>query len=687
MLSNVEDRPVCRPSLCPPSTVFEPVSDVLHGQEIEDPFRWLEDQEAPRTREWLKEQALYARSYLDNIPGRELIRNRIRQFLAVDCHDSLHKAGNRYVFRKRLAEEQQPSIYLREGASGNDELLINPAERGAGSNTSVKPLMFSADGRLLLYEVKEGGEWIARFEVFDIDSREVLPDVLPRGSLYGFAFSPDSKGFFYVYTRGNASNSLDRVVRYHQLGSSFDNDRQVFSIDCEEKVCLRVVSSTSHVGFFVYRLSEKTIVDFYLQDISGEGPLEAVVTGYEFRFTSFLCKDRIFVLTDKDAANLKIIELRRSPNGTYSSVDVVPETDARIDECWIQGDHICLLYIRKGATEVRIFDVSGREISQIHPDEDETIRLAGLSMQGDELFLERESFTKPVALFRYSITTKTSAMWSRRTSPLNSEDFTHIRTWYTSRDNTQIPMFLLGRRDALASGNAPVIMTSYGGFGLSMTPQFSVFVAFLVERGCLFALPNIRGGSEFGAEWHEAAKRQKRQVSYDDFIKAAEWLIASGYGHPDKLGIFGGSNSGLLVGVALTQRPELFKAVVCLVPLLDMLRYHLFDFAGFWKDEFGTADNPDDFAVLRSYSPYHNIRNGTVYPATMFVSGDADQNCNPLHARKMTARLQAANASDRPVFLAYNPRRGHSPVQPLSERIEALSDRMAFLCDQLEIPV
>jgi prolyl oligopeptidase len=230
-------------------------------------------------------------------------------------------------------------------------------------------------------------------------------------------------------------------------------------------------------------------------------------------------------------------------------------------------------------------------------------------------------------------------------------------------------------------------MTSYGAHGVPMTPQFSIFVAFLIERGCLFALPNIRGGSEFGNEWHGAAKRRNRQVAFDDFLCAAEWLIESGRTEPRRLAIFGGSTSGLLVGAAMTQRPDLFRAVVCMVPMLDMLRYHLFDNAHVWKEEFGTIDDPGDFAALLGYSPYHRVLEGVSYPATMIVSGDSDQNCNPLHARKMIARLQAANVSEHPILLDYSRHRGHSPVLPLSERIQALTDRMAFLCDQLQLPV
>jgi prolyl oligopeptidase len=248
-------------------------------------------------------------------------------------------------------------------------------------------------------------------------------------------------------------------------------------------------------------------------------------------------------------------------------------------------------------------------------------------------------------------------------------------------------MFLVGHKDVVDKNGNAVIMTSYGGYGASMTPQFSVFVAFLMERGCLFALPNIRGGSEFGVEWHNAAKRRNRQTAFDDFLCAAEWLVTTGRTSKNRLAIFGGSNSGLLVGAALTQRPELFRAVVCMVPLLDMLRYHLFDNAHIWAEEFGTANQLEDFEVLERYSPYHQVQPFTHYPAVMLVSGDADRNCNPLHARKMTAKLQAANTSLSPIFLDYSPFRGHSPVLPLTERLDALTDRMAFLCDQLQLPI
>jgi prolyl oligopeptidase len=300
----------------------------------------------------------------------------------------------------------------------------------------------------------------------------------------------------------------------------------------------------------------------------------------------------------------------------------------------------------------------------------------------DEILFERESFAVPPEIHRYFIQRGRASIWTKRKIPIEPRRFARGEVRFLAKDGVEVPMFLVGGRQAF-TGPRPTILTSYGGFGTSVTPQFSVLAMYLMERGCLFALPRIRGGSDLGAPWHEAGRGRNRQVAFDDFLSAAEWLISSGHTDPNRLAIFGGSNSGLLVLAVMTQRPDLFRAVLAIAPLADMLRYHLFDQAHYWREEFGTSENQKDFEALRHYSPYHNVQNGTAYPATMIVSGDRDQNCNSLHARKMTARLQAANGSASPILLDYQQLRGHSPVLPLSFRVEALTDRLAFLVDQL----
>jgi prolyl oligopeptidase len=671
----------------PPHSTAELVTDVIHGVPVTDPYRWLEDQDSPRTRTWIAEQSLYARAYLDSIPGRERIRERVRQFLAVETYDSLQRVGSRYFFRKRLPDQEQPCICMREGADGEDQLLIDPAARGTGRYTAVKPLQISPDGRLLLYEVKEGGERTGTFELLEIETRMRLPDLLPRGYLRGFVFAPDGNSFYYVHEPLNAKRPYYRAAYQHALGTPSREDREIFFAGEDEKLRLSLLSDRKRLALFVSCFVHETLTDIYLQPLEGRVPPELIFSKINYKLGLRLMEDKILAITNRDAPNRRIIEIRIRENREHEWIDLIPESNTPISNWWVVGGSIFVSYKKDMQHRVCIFDFSGIQTGEMPTRNDETIRILGSSPDSDELLLEAESFAEPIGIFRYSARTNERAHWATRSIPFNSKDFSHSQIWFTAKDGTRIPMFLVGRQDVLKGSGNPTIMTSYGGYGISMTPQFSIFVAFLMERGCLFALPNIRGGSEFGVEWQNAAKRRNRQTAYDDFLCAAEWLLNTGRTSPGKLAIFGGSNSGLLVGAALTQRPDLFAAVVCLVPMMDMLRYHLFDNAHLWKDEFGSVEDPDDFAALAKYSPYHQVQDGVPYPATMIVSGDADQNCNPLHARKMTARLQGANVSDRPIFLDYSKFRGHSPVLPLGERVEALTDRMAFLCDQLQLPV
>jgi len=669
----------------PPHSTREPITDFLHGVPVTDPYRWLEDQESPRTRAWIEEQTRYAREYLDSLPGRERIRKRIREFLAVETYDSLTRVGNRYFFRKRLPDQEQPCIYMREGADGEDQLLNDPAERGAGKYTAIQPLRVSPDGTLLLYETKEGGERTGTFALLDIENRKTLPDILPRGHLFGFAFAPNGKSFYYVHQASDTKHPFYRAAYHHILGTPFSEDRKVFYAGEDQKISLGLFSDKTRLGFAVHKSFETLRMDFYLKLFESEGAPKLFLKDIDYEFGPYLLPDRILAITNRDAPNRRIVELRLKEEAEPEWIDVVSESDARIRSWFVVSDQIFVSYIREGRIQIFIFELSGQRTGEIAVGEGETVNLVGGSPYTKELLLVAESFAQPTAIFTYSVQTRDRKLWSKTAIPFDPANYSCCQVWYASKDDTRVPMFLVGKREVLEGSSNPTIMTSYGGFGVCMTPQFSVLVAFLMEHGCLFALPNIRGGSEFGNGWHNAAKRHNRQTAYDDFLGAAEWLIKTGRTTPEKLAIFGGSNSGLLVGAALTQRPDLFCAVLCMVPILDMLRYHLFDAGDTWKDEFGTADDPEDFATLVSYSPYHHVRHGGVYPATMITSGDADTNCNPLHARKMTARLQAANISSSPIFLDYKPFRGHSPVLPLSERVEGLTDRLSFLCVRLGI--
>jgi prolyl oligopeptidase len=670
----------------PPFSDSESVTEILHGVPVPDPYRWLEEQDSARTHNWIEQQTRYARAYLDNLAGRTRIRNRIREFLAVETYDSLQQAGSLYFFRKRFADEEQPSIYVRQGEVGEDHLLVDPAAEGRGKFSSVKLLCVSRDGRLLLYEVKEGGERTGTFRLLDTGTRAKIADELPRGILRGFVFAPDGKSFYYSHEPLETARPFYRAAYHHVLGTPFTDDEEIFSAGEDKRLRLFILGNDQHLGILVNKCFDTTYTDFCLQRFDGGSLTVRVLADARYTFEPILANSRILALTDRDAPNFRVVEVLPQRDDEPQFVEILPEQEARIHQWAVVREHIYASYIKNGETKIHEYDLSGRKTGDVPVGEGESARLVG-PPQAEELTFEAESFSEPIGIWRYSRENRERKLWARKTVPFDSASYTHQRLSYTSKDGTKIPMFLMGRRDSLESGAHPAIMTSYGGFGASVTPQFSVFVAYLVEHGCLFALPSIRGGGEFGATWHNQAKRRNRQLAFDDFLCAAEWLIATGRTTPQKLAIFGGSNSGLLVGAALTQRPDLFRAAVAIAPLMDMVRYHLFDQSHVWKDEFGTAEDPADFATLAGYSPYHRIRNGQAYPAMMIVSGDADTNCNPLHARKMTARVQAATGSRHPVILDYSKFRGHSPVLPLSERIEALTDRMAFLSDQLELTV
>jgi prolyl oligopeptidase len=671
----------------PPHSVVDPVTDIIHGVTVTDPYRWLEEQDSPRTRQWLQEQNTFAREYLDGIPGRDGIRARIEEFLQIETYDSLLVGQGRYFFRKRLPYQEQPCIYMREGRNGEDRLLVDPADNGSSQYTAVKPIALSPDGNILAYEVKEGGERAGRLEFFDVKTGNRLPDSLPKAYLRAFAFAADSQSFFYSQDPLDQKTPFDRAIHEHKIGKDNGDDITVFNAGQSNNVRLGAMSGPDSLIIFVYRFSEQTLTDIYLRPFQRGAEAVPMLVGLDFLLSTRLVGNRMLVLTDKDAPNLRIAEFRLSSNGHYELIDLVPASDAMIQQWIVLRQHLVVSYLKGTSYKFAIFDLFGEKTGEIPLQLDETAALMTGVPETEEIFYHTESFFESGAIHRYSIATNKSSVFTTSAIVLDRSMYTHKQVWYRSKDGTNIPMFLVGRRDVLERKDNPAILTSYGGFKHSMTPQFSVFVAFLMEKGCVFALPNIRGGSEFGAEWHAAAKRHHRQRAFDDFLSAAEWLIDSEVAGRDRIAIFGGSNSGLLVGVALTQAPSLFRAVVCNAPLLDMLRYHLFDGALKWKEEFGTANDLSDFEVLWSYSPYQRIVSGGRYPAVMMISGDSDQRCNPLHARKMVAALQAANISASPIILDYSPQRGHTPVLPLSTRVHALTDRMAFLCDQLRLNV
>jgi prolyl oligopeptidase len=675
-------------ALLAPHTVAEPITETLHGIQIADPYRWLEDQHSPRTREWIREQTGYARVWLDAIPGRDSLRRCIAKLLSVTVYDKPYVAGDRMFFLKREAARQQPSI-LMQAADGVETVLIDPSLRDAGGNVSVNMVAASTNGNLLAYGVKHGGEDSQSVEIFDVENRRFLPDGLDTGYLHTLRFDATGSGFYYCIDPVTPGRSTRRALRYHRMGTPASEDREVFGF--EASTAARLVSMLSEDRIlalhFVVRIGAAHEAETYLQNLTSGEPARVILQNCPSRFTPVYFGQRLFARTGEGRANGRIVEIDLRDPDPSAWRTVVPEGSTRIEQVRVIDDTIFVVDTVALAHRIRMYGFDGRDLGQLQLPEPGTVKLFQPGNESHSLYFQFNSISIPRIVYRFDTTTAELSVW--RGAGIHASSLPKLtvrRTSYRSSDGTDVPLTVFHRTD-LRVGPHPAILCGYGGFGTSLTPEFTVCFTILAELGCVIAIPNIRGGGELGAAWHEAGKRRNRQTAFDDFLAAAKWLIDKGVTTPPTLGIIGGSNGGLLVGAALTQRPDLFRAVVSLGPLFDMLRYHRFGRAHRWCEEYGTADDPQDFAVLYSYSPYHRVRDGVEYPAVLLVSGDEDRRCDSAHARKMTARLQHASASGLPVLLDYSETRGHSPVLSLHQRIAGLTDRLAFLCQQLGVEV
>ena len=671
----------------PPYTPVEPVTDVLHGLAITDPYRWLEDSHSERTRQWISGQTQYARRFFDSIPGRERIRQRVAELLSVDSVEAPCKVGDRYFFLKRSTQCDQAAIWMRDGENQQDELLIEPED----SRTALRVLNVSRDGRFVAYGLKRSGEDSSEVKIFDVAQHKTLADGLPRGYLTGFAFAHDSKSYYYVHEPSDVTHPHRLQARRHFIGRDRHEDRTTFDAgeDTHTKLGLRISEDSRYLAYVVVRSDQTKTVDLYLHDVFSTAPAQLIAENMDYPFFPFIVDRQLVVMTKWQAPNKRIIAIDIDRPAQQNWRVLVAESSSPIRDIAVRRRKIFVTYVENLEARTDIYDLDGTKTGALPYPPNGTVKLLSNPVDTDELFYTFSSFVQPETVFRYRIETGEQRTWSERKIAFDPSTVEIRQVWYSSKDGTRVPMFLLQKRGCRPTGRIPTVLTGYGGFGKSVTPQFSAFATFVIEHGGLFAVANIRGGSEFGAQWHEQGKRRKRQNAFDDFIGAAEWLVDAGCGYtrPARLAIAGASNGGLLVGAALTQRPDLFCAAICVGPLLDMLRYHSGRFADEWIDEYGSAENRDDFPYLYAYSPYQHVRYGVRYPSVLLVSGDADTRCDPMHARKMTARLQAASCPGRRTLLDYSALRGHVAALPLSDRIDALTDRLAFLCEQIGLHV
>jgi prolyl oligopeptidase len=675
-----------------PTTRSESVSDVLHGETIADPYRWLEDGDAPETRAWTDAQNAFTEAYLRSMPGRDRIRNRLKELLSIGVLSTPEPAAGRYFYLRRDGRQNQPVLYWRDGVAGEDRIAVDPNDLSPGGTTALDWFFPSQDGGLLAYGLSENGSEESVLHLLDVARGMLLEDRIPRMRAASLAWMPDAGAFYY--TRYPAEGEVPageehyhRGVYYHRLGNDPADDQLIFRpVQKEYWPGVSVSPDGRWLLISVARTFDET--DLYIQDLAAGGPLVPVAEGVAASFEGEIAHGWLLIRTNLDAPTYRIYRVDPAhPDRSSWQEIVAPRETAVLESITIAADRLALSYLEGASSRLELTDLDGTLIDRVVLPGLGSLFGVSAEWNGREVFYGFSSYTIPPSVYRIDLATGSARLWRQVDADVDSARFTVRQVRYSSRDGTAISMFLVHRVDVQHNGDNPTYLTGYGGFNISMTPAFSRSLLLWLEHGGIVAVPNIRGGGEYGERWHQAGMRANKQNSFDDFIGAAEWLIRERYTRPERLAAAGGSNGGLLVGSVLTQRPELFRAVLVQVPLLDMIRYHRFLIARLWIPEYGSAEDPTQFQWLRAYSPYHRVRDGVAYPAVLLATAESDTRVDPMHARKMAARLQAATIADRPILLRLESKAGHGAGKPLTKVIDELTDSWTFVFSELGVQV
>jgi prolyl oligopeptidase len=663
-----------------PTTRRDDFRESFHGKDLVDPYHWLEDSASPATRQWIDEQNAYAHALLDPLPLRAGIYQRLGEMMRHDRIDAPEQRNGYYYFSKRAAGEDLWSFYRRKMSGGTDELLLDPHPLSKEHTTSISEFDVSDDGKLVAYGVRQGGQDETDLRILDVTVHGDLADHLPRALYQGFAFKKDASGFYYAVENRDSSQRLF----YHTLGTDSAKDVELFGkgYGADTWILPQVSEDGRYLLINVQHGWAKG--EIYIQKIETGATIRPLVTGLDAKFDASFAGDYLFLRTDWKAPKRRILRIDLRDPAQEKWHEVVREGPDSIEDSAVIGGKLFVTYLHNVVSRINIFSLQGKPLGEIAIPGLGSAGISGRADQKDGIFYF-SSYTSPYSAFRYDTVTGAKTLWYREDVPFLSAGFETEQVWYPSKDGTKIPMFLMHRKGVKPNSNTPTILYGYGGFNISITPFFDPQAAWWMEHGGLYAVANLRGGGEFGEEWHRAGMLDKKQNVFDDFIAGAEWLTSQKYTSPEELGIWGGSNGGLLVGAALTQRPDLYRAVICWHPDLDMVRYYKYT-----KNnnppallEYGNAADLEQFKYLYAYSPYERVQPGTKYPAVLFESGDADTRVPPEQARKMTARLQAASTSDLPILLLYDAKAGHAGGEPFTKILEDSTNELTFVAWQL----
>ncbi|HEX4561332.1 MAG TPA: prolyl oligopeptidase family serine peptidase [Gemmatimonadales bacterium] len=671
----------------PPTRKSSQVDD-YHGTRVEDPYRWLEEVEAPETKAWVEAQNAVTFAFLEAIPQREAIHRRLTELWSYErVGVPTHKAGRWFYFRND-GLQNQAVLYRTDGTpDGPPVVLLDPNLLSTDGTTALGVTAISEDGRLLAYSVSESGSDWNVIRIRDVATGADLPDELRWVKFSSIAWRHDGAGFYYSrYPEPAAAADplLDvnkhHKLYYHSVGSSQDRDQLIW--ERPDQPDWGVAAEVSEDGrYLVMSIWLGTDRRNRLYYIDLEHPREVVQLLDAFDAAwGFIGNDGpvFYLLTDQYAPRRRVVQLdTRAPELPPTSI--VPEQGDALESVHLSGDVLVASYLHHAHAGMRRFRLSGQELDPIAlPSLGSVAEVSG-ERRSPTLFFAFTSFLTPTAILAHDVATGATRVWRTPAVKFDPSRYETHQVFIRSTDGTELPMFVTGRRDLPRDGNAPVYLYGYGGFGVNMTPAFSAGIIGWLELGGVFAMPVLRGGNEYGEAWHEAAMFERKQNAFDDFLAAADWLIDQRITRPARLAIGGGSNGGLLVGAALTQRPELFGAALPAVGVMDMLRFHKFTIGWAWVPEYGSADDPAQFPFLLAYSPLHNLRPGTRYPATLITTADHDDRVVPGHSFKFAAALQAAQAGPAPVLIRIETKAGHGAGKPVAKMIDEQADRWAFL--------
>ncbi len=679
-----------------PETRMVDVVDEFHGHVVPDPYRWLEDdiRESGEVAAWVDEQNEVAFDYLEAIPEREAIRARLQGLWDYERFGTPRKRAGRYYFMRNDGLQNQSVLYMQGDLEDDPTVVLDPNTWSDDGTVSLGDWVVSNNGRYLAYSKRHAGSDWSEWHVREIATLRDLPDHLRWSKFSTASWTGDSRGFFYTRfpepQEGQAfqAPNTHQKVYYHRLGTPQSADVLVYErADQPEWIFgTRVSEDGRYLVIDVWKDTDNKnqVIVKDLQEPYGL-PTE-LISRFDHGFEFVGNDGQLFYFeTDFLAPLGRVIAVDLSDPDESSWREVVPQAEETLRDVSYVGGVLIASYLKDVASLVRIFRTDGTQLRDVEFPGLGTVRGFGGRHADAETFYTFSSFNRPSSIYRYDVITGESTLWRQPVVDFDPDDYVVRQVFYQSADGTSVPMFISHRRDVEPDGNRPTLLYGYGGFNISMLASFSAARLAWMEMGGIYAQPNLRGGGEYGEVWHEAGKTVRKQNVFDDFIAAAEWLIDNGYTRPAKLAIQGRSNGGLLVGAAMTQRPELFGAALPAVGVMDMLRYHRFTAGRYWVEEYGDIDDPEQFAALRAYSPYHNLRPGTTYPATLVTTADTDDRVVPGHSFKFAAALQAAHAGEPPVLIRIETGAGHGSGKPTAKLIDEAADLWAFLVATLDL--